>query len=500
MSAACHLLLNLSWPLSLLFGSLVVVTGPTVIVPMLRSVRPNAKIANILRWEGIVIDPIGALLAVLVYESIISFGQGGEISHTLFIFLKTLFIGGLFGCLTGYLLGIILRRQLLPSYLHNLATVALVLMVFASSNALQHESGLLSVTLMGIWLANMKDVNVEEILSFKENLSTLLISGLFILLAARINLNQLIALGWGALMLLICIQFLARPLAVLVSTLGADLSWRERTLVAWIGPRGIVAAAISALFALRLEADGFEQASVLVALTFIIIIGTVVFQGATSRPLARFLKVSEPAPRGFLLIGANPVARAIACALESQGFTALLTDGNWENIRAARMAGLNTFYGNPVSEYADSRLDLVGIGHLLGLSPQRELNALAGMRYRLEFGEHRLFSLANANEDNVSEKLAIAQKHKGRTLFNGDLSYRKFASLLSQGAKTRVTTLSDSFSFNDLTSEHVCKLYPLFTIDTNDRIHVFCDEQEITPEAGWSVISLEQAPTNVTDD
>lgn len=492
MAAACHLLLGLDWPLSLLFGSLVVVTGPTVIVPMLRSVRPNARIANVLRWEGIVIDPIGALLAVLVYESIISFGQDAQFSHTLFIFLKTLFVGSLFGCVAGYLLGTALRRQLLPSYLHNFATVALVLLVFAGSNALQHESGLLSVTLMGIWLANMKDINVEDILSFKENLTTLLISGLFILLAARIDLLQLAELGWLAILLLLTIQFVARPLSVAASTLGSSLNLRERLLIAWIGPRGIVAAAISALFALRLESTGFEQASVLVALTFIIIVGTVLFQSATSRPLARFLEVSEPAPRGFLIVGANPVARAVASALEKQGFTALLSDSNWENIRAARMEGLKTFYGNPVSEYADSHLDLVGIGHLLGLSPQREMNALACMRYRLEFGEHRLFSLAAAKPEAQSDKKTIAAKHKGHTLFNSELSFSKFASLLSQGAKIHATTLSENFSFEDLLMQS--KLYPLFAIDKNDRIHVFSDASELQPESGWSVISLDQTP------
>lgn len=492
MAAACHLLLGLDWPLSLLFGSLVVVTGPTVIVPMLRSVRPNARIANVLRWEGIVIDPIGALLAVLVYESIISFGQDAQFSHTLFIFLKTLFVGSLFGCVAGYLLGTALRRQLLPSYLHNFATVALVLLVFAGSNALQHESGLLSVTLMGIWLANMKDINVEDILSFKENLTTLLISGLFILLAARIDLLQLAELGWPAILLLLTIQFVARPLSVAASTLGSSLNLRERLLIAWIGPRGIVAAAISALFALRLESTGFEQASVLVALTFIIIVGTVLFQSATSRPLARFLEVSEPAPRGFLIVGANPVARAVASALEKQGFTALLSDSNWENIRAARMEGLKTFYGNPVSEYADSHLDLVGIGHLLGLSPQREMNALACMRYRLEFGEHRLFSLAAAKPEAQSDKKTIAAKHKGHTLFNSELSFSKFASLLSQGAKIHATTLSENFSFEDLLMQS--KLYPLFAIDKNDRIHVFSDASELQPESGWSVISLDQTP------
>ncbi len=493
MAAACEFLLGLGWPLSLLFGSLVVVTGPTVIVPMLRSVRPNARIANVLRWEGIVIDPIGALLAVLVYETIISFGQGGEISYTLFVFIKTLLVGGLFGCSAGYVFGIILRKQLLPEYLHNFATLTLVLLVFAGSNALQHESGLLSVTLMGIWLANMKNTDVGEILSFKEHLSTLLISGLFILLAARIDLEQLAEIGWISILLLLTVQFIARPLAVLASTFGSGLSGRECLLISWIGPRGIVAAAISALFALRLEEQGFEQAPLLVTLTFIIIIGTVVFQSATARPLARALKVSAPAPRGFLIVGANSVARAVANALESQGFKALLADTSWDNISAARMEGLDTFYGNPVSELANDRMDLVGIGHLLGLSPQRELNALACMRYRDEFGGRRLFSLPNSNDENLKDKHAIAPKHKGQTLFSSDLSFSKFASLLSQDAKIRTTSLSESFSFNDLFTEPGRKLYPLFAIDTNGRIHVFCDEQTLTPEEGWSVISLEQA-------
>lgn len=491
MAAACHFLLNLNWQLSLIFGSLVVVTGPTVIVPMLRSVRPNARIANILRWEGIVIDPIGALLAVLVYESIITFSQEAEASHTLFVFLKTLVVGGVFGCLAGYLLGTLLRHQLLPSYLHNYATIALVLLVFAGSNALQHESGLLSVTLMGIWLANMKHVDVEGILSFKEHLSTLLISGLFILLAARIDLQQLIQIGWVSILLLLCIQFIARPLSVLVASYGSDLSWRERILVAWIGPRGIVAAAISAILALRLEANGYEQAPLLVSLTFGIIIGTVIFQSATSRALSRALKVSEPAPRGFLIIGANVVARAVARALNSQGFTTLVCDTSWDNISAARMDGLKTFYGNPVSEYADNHIDLVGIGHLLGLSPQHELNALACMRYRHEFGQHSLFTLPTNVEENISDKRTIAQRHKGKTLFTDDLTYGQFADQLNQGATIHVTMLTETFSFEDLLSETDGKRYPLFAIDKNDRIHAFSKERSIAAKAGWSIISLD---------
>ena len=375
ITLATHWLLGFDWMLALLFGTLTLVTGPTVIVPMLRVVRPKASIANILRWEGIVIDPIGALLAVVVYSFIIARAAGDGLSHSLLTFGGVILCGSLFGIAGGWVLGQIMRRQWLPEYLHNLATLAGVLGIFIAANQVMHESGLLAVTLMGMWMANMKGVDVRHILHFKENLSVLLISGLFILLAARLDLNALIALGPFVLILLLIIQFIARPLNVALSTFGSGLNWRERALLAWIAPRGIVAAAVSAIFAIRLDEAGHEGALLLVPLTFAVIIGTVVLQSATARPLARLLKVAEPAPSGFLIVGANGPARALGKALQQLGSRVLLTDSSWENIRASRMEGLPTYFGNPASQHAESHLDLVGLGHLLALSPSGELNA-----------------------------------------------------------------------------------------------------------------------------
>lgn len=220
IALAAHYLLDFSWEMALLFGTLTLVTGPTVIVPMLRVVRPKAAVANILRWEGIVIDPIGALLAVVVYSFIISSGEGDGWLHSLQTFGGVILCGSLFGILGGWALGIVLRRHWLPDYLHNLATLAAVLGVFIASNRVMHESGLLAVTLMGMGLANMKGVDVRQILHFKENLSVLLISGLFILLAARLDINALLGLGPAALLVLLLIQFVARPLNVALSTWG----------------------------------------------------------------------------------------------------------------------------------------------------------------------------------------------------------------------------------------------------------------------------------------
>ncbi|MBE0439432.1 MAG: sodium:proton antiporter [Gammaproteobacteria bacterium] len=491
-----HYIIGFAWDLSLLFGALMVVTGPTVIVPMLRTVRPNAKIANILRWEGIVIDPLGAILAVLVFEVIVSFKLQGHasISHTLFMFGSTLLTGIIIGAITGYLFGLILRRHLLPEYLHNVATLTLVFAVFALSNHLTEESGLLTVTVMGIWLANMKNVPVEDILDFKESLSILLISGLFILLAARLNFDQFAILGWGALGLFLFIQFVARPIKVIISTFGSDLKWQEKFMVAWIGPRGIVAAAVTALFALRLQEIGVENAELLVPLAFSIIIGTVVLQSATSKFLAQRLGVAEPEDNGFLIIGANPVARLIAKALKKNGFTSIVTDGSWTNIKTARMEGLSTYYGNAVSEHADRHLDLVGLGHLLALTPQKDRNALAGQRYQAEFGANKIYILASDDQKDNKEKQHSRKtvSHRYNTLFAKDLGYSQLASWIGQGAKIKQTNLTDSFNYHDYKQQYGKRAIPLFMFNAKRQLRFFTGDETLLPEAGWTILALVQ--------
>jgi NhaP-type Na+/H+ or K+/H+ antiporter len=499
-TGAARWLLEFSWPLAFLFGALTVVTGPTVIIPMLRTVRPNPRIANILRWEGIMIDPIGALLAVLVFDFIVS-GQGGTaFGHTLVSFGRILAVGLLAGALFGFGLGIMLRRHWLPEYLHNVASLSLVFTVFAGANALQPESGLLAVTIMGLWLANMRDVPVEDILDFKESLSVLLISGLFIILAARMDLSLLGALGWGAAGVLAAIQFVARPAKVLISTWGSALSWRERTLLGWVAPRGIVAAAVAALFALRLQEHGYPDAALLVPLTFLIIIGTVVLQSASARLLAVSLDVAEPEPKGFLVIGANTVARAIAKALCDKGFRTLLSDTNWEHIREARMEGRSTYYGNAVSEHADRHLDLVGIGRLLALSPQREVNALAAMRYRTEFGAQSVALLAASKEKDAEDK-ARAVVPGVPTLFGEDVTYAKLASLLSQGAQIHDTHLTDEFDFHAYQSRYSNKAIPLFAVGPRGQLRTFFAGDQLEPGAGWTIMGLipKQEPESEDD-
>ncbi len=485
-----HWVLGFSWELSFLFGALVVVTGPTVIVPMLRTVRPTARIANILRWEGIVIDPIGAILAVLVFEFIISGAGGGALGHTLLIFGKTLMIGLLTGAVGGYVLGVILRNHWLPEYLHNVAALTLVFGIFTLSNHGQEESGLLAVTVMGMLLANMKRVPVENILDFKESLSVLLISGLFIILAARTEFSQFAELGLQGLIVFVVIQFIARPAKVLTATWGSSLPWQERALLSWIAPRGIVAAAVAALFALKLQQHGYEQAALLVPLTFMVIIGTVVLQSATSRPIARWLGVAEPEAKGFLIIGANPFARAVARALNDKDYRTTVVDSSWEYIRAASMDGLNTYYGNPVSEHADRHLDLVGIGQLLALSPRSELNALSTLRYRGEFGGGSLFVLNPASEQDTTEKRKFTMPKGTEILFDVDVNYTRLAEMMLNGAEIRSTNITEKFAMSDYNKKYYGRSVPLFAINPKGRIYPFVAGEQPNPLPGWTIMAL----------
>jgi NhaP-type Na+/H+ or K+/H+ antiporter len=487
---AAHWLVGLSWQLAFLFGAITVVTGPTVIVPMLRMVRPSTPIANVLRWEGIVIDPVGALLAVIAFEFIVSERAGAALSHTLAIFVATLATGGMLGALVGQLFGMVLRRHLLPEYLHNLTALVLVFGVFALANALQEESGLVAVTVMGIWLANMPGVDTDGILDFKETLSLVFISGLFVLLGARLDFAQFQALGWAGAWLLGAILLVARPLKVLVSTWGSELNWRERALVAWIAPRGIVAAAIASLFALRLESQGLPEAGLLVPLTFSVIIGTVVLQSLTARALAVRLGVAEPEPMGFLVVGANPVARALAAELVKNGYRVQLADPYWDNIQKARMAGLPTYYGHVVSEHADRHLDLVGLGRLLALSPVSEINTLARLRYRAEFGANNLYALQTTAEVDKGEDRRTASAGPGQRLFAPDITFSKLASLLKQGGEIRTTRLTESFDFHAYQSRYGARAIPLFALDTRGRLRAFALGNQLKPAPGWRVIAL----------
>ncbi|WP_394201918.1 cation:proton antiporter [Shewanella waksmanii] len=485
ISTATYWIIGFNWELSMLFGSLVVVTGPTVIVPMLRSIRPNARIANILRWEGIVIDPIGALLAVLVFEYIAVAADPTQ--HVLHALGYMLGAGLGIGALSGYLVGQILKRELLPHYLKNTAVLTIMLGVFVGSNIIQEESGLLTVTVMGIWLANMKGVYVDDIIEFKETLTVLLISALFILLAARLNSDALFSLGWEGLLLLAVVMFIARPVSVWLCSLGSNLANPDRWFLSWLAPRGIVAAAVSSLFAIKLERLGTPNAELIVPLVFLIIIGTVVSQSLTAGAWARFLGVASVSPQGFLIFGGSKFAREIAKVLMQRKVNVIISDNNWDNIRLARMDNIPVYFGNPTSEHAQNHMDMAGIGRLLVLSPYRQFNPLVSYHFQDYFGKDRVFGLNNNDVSSARHQLS-EDYLKRLCLFGDSVSYARLASTMAKGGLIKVTNITDSFSGDDLKQRYGEGVLPLMYIQ-NKKVHVITNQEQPLP-AGIELIYL----------
>ena len=489
IATATHFLLEFQWPLAILFGALVVVTGPTVIVPMLRSIKPKTELASILRWEGIIIDPIGALLAVLVFEYI-SFSSNPTV-HVLYALGTTLAIGLGLGITSGYYVGYLLRNNILPHYLKNTAVITIMIGVFVAANLMQEESGLLTVTVMGILLANMRGVGVSDILEFKETLTVLMISALFILLAARLDSQALLSFGWQGIALLFVVLFIARPLSVWCCGIGTPLSKQDKWFLSWMAPRGIVAAAVSSLFAIKLEEIGVEGAQMIVPLVFLIIIGSVVIQSLSAAPWAKFLGVNQESSQGLLIFGASIFARELAKVLQLNNIRVLLADNNWDNIRLARMNNIPIYYGNPASAHALNFLDLTGIGRLLVLSPYRQLNPMVSFHYQDLFGPEKVFGL-HSNDDTAPRHKLSETYLQRLCLFGETVSYAKLARLMSKGAVIKSTNLTDNFNFTDFRTCYGDSALPLIYIHKG-KVRIYTASQAI-PSSGIELISLLPIP------
>ena len=398
---AAHFLMGLSWSISFLFAGLIIVTGPTVIAPILQNIPLNRNVATVLKWEGILIDPIGALVAVLVFEFIKSAGHDASFTmHAFGTFMQIVFIGGAFGFSAGMALYYIIKKELVPHYLLNVFVLAYVLAVFVGSDVAAHESGLLAVVVMGLVLANKDVPRIEEILSFKESLSILLISILFILLAANMEISELSLLyeDWRPIALFGFVALILRPLSVFVSTHGGNLSYQEKLFISWVGPRGIVAAGIASLFGLTLENEGVPGAEYITPLVFMIVLGTVLLNATTARLVARLLGVVQDVSGGVLILGANNFAITIGKYLKDNGRMVHLVDSNPAHITKAEEAGLEGIVANIYNTELAERYELLDVGYLLAFTSSDEVNAYALNRSEDIFGESGAYRLITVDE------------------------------------------------------------------------------------------------------
>tara|TARA_R110000868_G_scaffold241497_3_gene496819 strand:- start:574033 stop:575919 length:1887 start_codon:yes stop_codon:yes gene_type:complete len=480
-------ILGLSTPIATLLGAVLIVTGPTVIGPMLAHIRPSGASGLILKWEGIVIDPIGVAVAVLVFEAIVAQPGTHSLDVTINAILTTLAAGILLGVASALLLKEVLNRYLVPDYLQNPVSLMLVIATFTTSNMIYPESGLLATTVMGIVLVNQKKVDIHHILEFKENLRVLLISVLFIVLAARLRIEDLQRLDWievfGFIAVLIVV---ARPLGVFLSTLGAGLRWQERVFLCLMAPRGIVAAAAASIFALGLEKAEVEGYESLVPLTFSVIIGTVAFYGLTAPWAARKLGVSDTNPQGVLFIGASGWVRGLALVLKKRGIRVHLIDTNRMNIRDAMMEGLPAIYGNVLTMGDLSDLDLRGVGRVFATTPNDEVNTLVLQSFKGYFESSSMYRLSRKTtkptEGGKSEGI-------GRVLFDDEIGYTDLEDHLHDGWVIKATNISSEFSFEDYKTLYGSAAVALCTL-REGIMTVSTVDSPAAPIAGDTIISL----------
>ncbi|PLX16481.1 MAG: hypothetical protein C0599_15085 [Salinivirgaceae bacterium] len=488
-----YFILGINIRISILLGAVLVVTGPTVIGPLLNHIKPKGKVGKVLKWEGIVIDPVGALLAVLVFEAILV----QELQHAssliaLGIF-KTIVIGGGIGVGLAYLLIFLLKRYLIPDFLQESMTFMLVILGFVISNYFQEESGLFAATVMGIVLDNQNMVTIKNIAKFKENLKVLIISSLFILLAARLELASFLNFGWNTLFFLLLLIFVGRPLSVFVSTLKSGLSTKEKLFLSWMAPRGIVAAAVASVFAFKLGETDLEQTEQIVPLTFMVIIGTVAIYGITSPWVAKKLKIAQTDPQGVLFIGAFKWVRTLAKIIQNNGFNVALIDTSLPNINAAKREGLKAYHGNVLSEAIADEIDLDGIGKLAAFTPNDEVNAMAALNFSEHFDSEHIFQLMpHLNESKGFN--AHAPKHlRGRFLFSDEFFYETIKELTKEGFEFGEIQLSKNNTFENIVNNNIVEVVPLFLITPSKKLKVFIENTEWEPGENDNIVILKKA-------
>lgn len=397
--AAAYYIFDLNLRIAFLFAALIIVTGPTVITPILRNIPLRKDVSAILKWEGILIDPIGALVAVLVFE-FISVGAGREFTLVaLEEFGKIVLFGLTFGFTFAHGLAFGIKKKIIPHYLLNVSTLAAVLGVFVLSDVFAHESGLMAVVIMGMVMGNMKLPNIKELLYFKESLSVLLISILFILLSANIEMNDLfLVYTWDALILFAIVVFILRPLGVFLSAKGSGLKFTEKLFISWVGPRGIVAAGIASLFGIKLASEGVVDAEYITPLVFMIVLGTVLLNATTARMFAKLVGVFLKNSEGIVIIGASKASRIIGEYLMKNGRHVVLVDSNSNNISKAKERGLDAIEESIYSDSLINNIELNDVGYLMALTGNGDINTYAIERFGKIFGENGSYRLITPGE------------------------------------------------------------------------------------------------------
>jgi NhaP-type Na+/H+ or K+/H+ antiporter len=484
---AAYYVFGLSWKISFLFAALIIVTGPTVITPILRNIPLKKDVSAVLKWEGILIDPIGALVAVLVFEFISVEGDSGYTKQAIIEFGKIILIGFAFGISGGYALYFVIKKRLIPHYLLNVVSLSVVLLIFVESDLFAHESGLLSVVVMGMFLGNSDLPSLKELLYFKESLSVLLISILFILLAANISLDDLLLVyNWKTAILMAIIIFILRPVGVFLSTYKSSLTVNEKIFISWVGPRGIVAAGIASLFGTKLVLKGEPGAEYITPLVFAVVLVTVLLNATTARPFAYMIGVFLKKSEGILIVGASKVSRLIASYLQKSGRHVVMLDSNRFNVNKAKELGLDAITANIYSDDLSDNIELNDVGFLLAMTGSDEINKQAISRFGKLYGENGTFRLM------TSEEMQNRQNISAKELFSYTHDYTRFTQVAQDFPSIQeipVESQSQFLRVLGITNENDNAI-PLFLKRPDGFLDLITAPSELEVEKGSSLIYL----------
>ncbi|MFG6117356.1 cation:proton antiporter [Halobacillus sp. MO56] len=490
-SFAAHYVAGLSWAVSFVIGGLLIVTGPTVVLPMLRQAKLKPRPASILKWEGIIVDPLGALLAVFSYE-IIRFLVLEEVGMSeLLLFILVSGFAILLGWLLGWCIAWMFKHGHIPEFLKSPIVFVVVIFCFTIPNEIMHETGLLSVTAMGITMANLQISSINDMRHFKENISVLLISTIFIMLTASLSLDTLISmLEINILFYVLLMLFIVRPLSIWISTIQTELSIRERILVGWIAPRGIVALTVSGYFASVLVDEGFTDASILVPLTFGLVFATVVVHGFSITWLAQKLGMAAKEKPGILIVGSNHFTVKLASTLRDLDIPVLITESSWNRVQLAKQNDFKkVYYGEILAEKTEYRLDMTPYDKLLAGTELDSYNALVCTNFMAEFGRSNVYQLSlKSNEEGHLND--IAHTNHGTILFEEGMSWDALIKRMEDGFFFKTEELSESYSLEDYKAKLPEEAVMILIQKKEGEVQFFTIENSLEGHPGDRVLSL----------
>ncbi len=407
---AIYLIMDFTLSKSFLAASLVIVTGPTVIAPLIKRIQLIPRLHNILHWEGVLIDPIGVFVAILCFEWIIA-DDAVALTNFLARFIVGLSIGGV----GGWVIYQSERLRLVPENLINIFALAAAILIFGVSESFVSEAGLLSVAVAGLVFGILEPWQLKQIRQFKAEIIDLMLGTLFILLAARLSFDQFTAFGMNGVLCVAIVIFVVRPISIWICTIGTDFDWREKVFLSWVAPRGIVAASMASIFALVLEHNSkVDDPRFIETFTYSVIIATIVLQGFTAGALAKVLGLRLSKPRGWLIVGAHAFGREVASFLERNAdVPIMLVDTNLRAIREARAAGLHAVVWDANDLSLQHLEEFQGIGNVLAITDNEHLNQLICQRWKDALGRNRVYLWSRSKAAGESE-----QGSEGRIVWN----------------------------------------------------------------------------------